>query len=132
VKTKVIKVRDWKELERHRLSAEYPDLTPAGREQMRASLKEHGIISDRRIMLFEGKVLDGWQLYQACIEEDIEPQFQELPKRIDRPRSWRFRTTAVAMKTWTQSCAVPRCGASEWWLPGSRDKVCGRLQGKKG
>jgi hypothetical protein len=75
---KTIKIRNWKKLDRHSLSGEYPDLTPAGREQMRASLKEHGIVGDRKITLFEGKVLDGWQLYQACIEEDIEPQFQEL------------------------------------------------------
>jgi hypothetical protein len=76
-------MKNWKQLERHPLSAEYADLTPAGREQMRAGLREHGIIGDRRITLYEGKVLDGWQLYQACVDEDIEPKFQELPEGVD-------------------------------------------------
>ena len=58
-------------------------MPPSQRERMRADLKQYHIVGDRRITLHEGMVLDGWQLLQACIDEDIEPRFQELPKGMD-------------------------------------------------
>jgi transposase len=70
---------NWRDLKRHPLSAEYPDLPPEeGGNRMRAGLKEYGNIGDRRITLFKGMVLDGWQFLQACIYENLEPKFQEL------------------------------------------------------
>jgi hypothetical protein len=70
---------NWRDLKRHPLSAEYPDLPPEeGGNRMRAGLKEYGNIGDRRITLFEGMVLDGWQFLQACIYENLEPKFQVL------------------------------------------------------
>jgi transposase len=69
---------NWRDLKRQPLSAEYPDLPSEEGNRMRAGLKEYGNIGDRRITLFEGMVLDGWQLLQACICENLEPKFQEL------------------------------------------------------
>jgi hypothetical protein len=70
---------NWRDLKRHPLSAEYPDLPPEeGGNRMRAGLKEYGNIGDRRITLFKGMVLDGWQFHQACNYENLEPKFQEL------------------------------------------------------
>lgn len=66
------------QLERHPLSAEYPDITGRTWERYVANLREHGIVGDRKVTLCEGKVIDGWQLYRACLEAHIEPSFAEL------------------------------------------------------
>lgn len=73
-----MEVRYWKQLERHPLSAEYADLKGKPRELFLENLREHGIIEGRKIMLHEGKVLDGWQLYSGCVELEIKPDFKEL------------------------------------------------------
>jgi hypothetical protein len=81
-------IRYWKKLERHPLSQEYPDLPPATRERMRERLKQYGIILGRKIVLAsengkgKPKVLDGWQLLQACIDAEIKPDLIMLPKKI--------------------------------------------------
>src|ERR1700730_17599698 len=72
--------RTWKELERHPVSAAYPNLTGEGWARFVGELRKHGIIGERAITLHEGKVLDGWQLLRACIEADITPPFRELPQ----------------------------------------------------
>jgi hypothetical protein len=74
--------RDWRSLERHPLSAQYPDIIGRAWELYVQNLKENGIVGRRKITLYEGKVLDGWQLYRACLEVGIEPEFQELPEGI--------------------------------------------------
>jgi hypothetical protein len=79
VKTKAIETpNNWRDLKRHPLSAEYPDLLQDGAKRMCTGLKVHGNIGDRRITLFDGKVLDGWQFLKACNQENVEPRFQEL------------------------------------------------------
>lgn len=81
--------RQWRKIERHPLGAEYPDLSPAARERMVEGLRQHGVLNKRKITLHPDeadggklKVLDGWQLYQGCIEADVKPEFQPLPKSI--------------------------------------------------
>jgi hypothetical protein len=76
-------VHNWKQLERHPLSAEYPDLDPDAHKRMCDSLKKHGIVGDRHITIHEDMVLDGWQLFRACKDADIEPRFQVLPGGIE-------------------------------------------------
>ncbi len=68
----------WKDLERHPLSAEYPDITGRVREECIESLKRYGIINDRPIVIHEGKIIDGWQLLQWCKEADIAPHIVPL------------------------------------------------------
>jgi hypothetical protein len=70
----------WKELKRHPLSAEYPDLTGPAAERMLEGLKKHGILNDRRIVLHDGMVLDGWQFYQACIAANVKPETRNAPR----------------------------------------------------
>jgi hypothetical protein len=70
--------RTWKQLERHPLSAEYPDLSGRAWEQFVADLREHGIVGERKIVLHQGKVLDGWQLQRACVEAGVLPEYQVL------------------------------------------------------
>ena len=74
--------RYWRKLQRHPLSADYPDITGPAREKAVANLKTHGILGKRTITLFEGKILDGWQLHTWCIEAGVKPTYQNLPKGI--------------------------------------------------
>ena len=71
----------WKSLERHPLSAGYPDIDGVVWEQTLVNLKEFGIV-DREITIYEGKVLDGWQLQRACVLLDIKPSYKTLPEGI--------------------------------------------------
>ncbi len=73
-------VRYWKRLERHQLSAEYPDLSGAAAENMLDGIKRFGVLNKRPVTLHEGKVLDGWQMYTACVEANVKPTFQSVPK----------------------------------------------------
>jgi len=73
--------RFWKTLERHPLSWEYEDIAGVAWDNFVADLKQFGIL-DRKITLHDRQVLDGWQLLRACIECDLKPDFQGLPKRV--------------------------------------------------
>jgi hypothetical protein len=75
--------RNWKTLERHPLSADYVNIDGPAWDAFVGSLRVNGILNDRRITLYEGKVLDGWQLLRGCIEADITPKFQQLPEGVD-------------------------------------------------
>ena len=41
---------------------------------LKDSIAEHGQLND--ILIFEGKILDGWHRYQACIQLGIEPKIK--------------------------------------------------------
>jgi hypothetical protein len=73
---------DWEALERHPLSAQYPDLSGRAFKQLVQNLKEHGLVGRRKLTLYEGKVLDGWQLLRACRTAGVQPEFQPLPEGI--------------------------------------------------
>jgi hypothetical protein len=81
--------RFWRKLDRHPLSAEYPDISGPSWERFVANLKAVGIVGRRKVTLHPDdadggklKVLDAWQLYRGCLEADIKPDFQPLPKGI--------------------------------------------------
>jgi hypothetical protein len=75
---------DWKTLQRHPLSAQYPDISGKAWEQFVADLREHGVVNKRRIILHPAEalgprmIIDGWQLFKGCLEAGIEPQFENL------------------------------------------------------
>lgn len=73
-----VTVDNWKELKRHPLSAAYEDLKGRAWKSFVETVREHGVINSRCIMLHEGKVIDGWQLLRACVEADVEPWFEKL------------------------------------------------------
>jgi hypothetical protein len=77
-----ISVRDWKHLERHPLSATYPDIKGRAWRDFVENMREHGH-QGRQIVLYEGKVLDGWQFQRACAELDIKPTYIGLPEGSD-------------------------------------------------
>jgi hypothetical protein len=76
---------NWKELERHPLSAAYKDIGGTAWKRFKEDLKKHGIVNGRCVTLHEGKVFDGWQLQRACVEADIEPEYRtlQLPEGMD-------------------------------------------------
>lgn len=71
-----------KQYERHPLSAKYDDITGDAWDDFVENARAKGTMG-RKIILHEGKVLDGWQLYRACLELGIEAEFADLPKGWD-------------------------------------------------
>lgn len=75
--------RNWRKCERHPLSAAYPDWTRDKHDTVVDSLKTIGNVTNRKIIMHEGLVLDGWQFLQACIEADHKPPFARLKRGAD-------------------------------------------------
>ncbi len=69
---------DPKLLERHPVSAEFPDLPATGTSTLAADMKLNG--QREPALLFEGKVADGWQRRCAGIEAGLELRCVDLPK----------------------------------------------------
>lgn len=69
--------------ERHPLSAEYDDIEGKAWDDFVQGVREHGVINGRKIVLHDGKILDGWQLYRACVEIGAEVEFKTLADGID-------------------------------------------------
>lgn len=78
---------NWKSLERHHLSAEYADITGKAWELYLSNLQAVGNVNGRKVVLHEGKVLDGWQFQRACVELDSKPEYEKLPAGAD-PAVW--------------------------------------------
>ena len=58
-------------MERHQLSAAFPDMPDEDFEDLIHSIKEHG--QREPITVYENKILDGWHRYRACQQLDINP-----------------------------------------------------------
>ena len=63
-------------MERHPLSAAFPDMDEEDFLDLLSSIKAHG--QREPITVFEGQVLDGWHRYRACKELDISPMTTEF------------------------------------------------------
>src|SRR5262245_5437466 len=74
--------RLWKNLKRHPLSEPYPDIRGPAWDQFVADVSEHGILNDRKVTVHDGMILDGWQLYRSCVELNVKPKVQPLPKGL--------------------------------------------------
>ena len=78
----------WKTLTRHPLSAEYADIKGRAFDKLVSDLKECGIVGGRSVIVHEGMVIDGWQLYRACLAADVEPTFTTLALTGLTPEKW--------------------------------------------
>jgi len=58
--------------EQHPLSAKFSRMTPEAINAMADDIKSNGL--QHSILLFDGKVLDGWNRYQACLIAGINPR----------------------------------------------------------
>lgn len=67
-----------KQYEKHPSAGNFRVLTGAEWEVFKADIKENG--QRLPIFLFEGMILDGWNRYNACIENKQKPIFETLPK----------------------------------------------------
>ncbi len=117
-----LEIPSWKDLERHPLSAEYKNITGRAREECIASLKEHGILNNRPVIIHEEKVIDGWQFLGWCREADIKPEFQqlELPEGMTA-RQW-VRVTNDNRRQMSQYLVVERTTSRRIRVAKARDE----------
>ena len=59
-------------LEQHELSAKFSRMSPEALEAMAEDIKLNGL--QHSILLYEGKVLDGWNRYEACLKAGVNPR----------------------------------------------------------
>ena len=81
--TALTQPRPWQQLLRHPLSAQYEDLDGPMFEALCESIKKNGFDENHKIILYEGRILDGWQRQRACVKLGIRPIYDELPKGRD-------------------------------------------------
>ena len=66
-----------KQYERYEGSTVYPtDKGAIG--SLATSMRESGFLKSHPILLFDGKILDGWHRYQAALLAEVEPVFTEF------------------------------------------------------
>jgi ParB-like chromosome segregation protein Spo0J len=68
-------------LERHPLSANFPEMLPQEFQGLVDSIDDQGQIEP--VILYEGMVLDGWQRVLACRTFGILPKTALLPEGSD-------------------------------------------------
>lgn len=62
----------------HPIGKRIPAMTGEQFLALKANIKDNGFLKDEPIVLFEGKVLDGWHRYSACKELNIEPVYVQF------------------------------------------------------
>jgi len=62
-------------LEQHPIGQILPSMSAEERSSLRNDIVVNGLRIP--IVRYEGKILDGWHRYELCVEENIEPQFEE-------------------------------------------------------
>lgn len=70
-------------IERHPLSAAFPDMSAVEYSELLTSIRKIGI--QNPIVLYENMIIDGWHRYRASIELDIECPFIDLPENANPP-----------------------------------------------
>ena len=73
-------------LERHPLSAAWPAVEKEVSADLLKSIETHGIREP--IMIYEGRILDGWHRYTSCLKLGVACPSMEFPGRA---RSGRIR-----------------------------------------
>jgi hypothetical protein len=68
-------------IDRHPLSAAFPDMSREEYSELLDSVREIGI--QNPIVLFEDKIIDGWHRYRASVELDIECPAIDLSEEIN-------------------------------------------------
>jgi len=68
-------------IEFHEAANEFPLLDKDRLSELANDIEKNGLRES--IKLFKGKIVDGRNRYNACLEKGIEPEFQSLPDGID-------------------------------------------------
>jgi len=71
--------------EQHELSAAFPSMSDEARLALRDSIEDVGVLN--AVVLFEGKIIDGWHRYCAAREIGASCPTEELPADVD-PRAF--------------------------------------------
>lgn len=77
--------------ERHALSAHYPMMTPQEMASLEKRLLTEGFDETQEIVLYDGKVLDGWNRYQAALKVGVEPLFRNWEPADGTPLQYVLR-----------------------------------------
>ena len=102
-------------MERHELSAVFPDMSKEEYQGLVGDIRERGLIEP--CITYEGKVLDGWHRLQACKEVGVDVKTKELAAGRD-PRSWVLsRNLHRRSLTKTQRVAIA-LKLTAWRMPG--------------
>jgi ParB-like chromosome segregation protein Spo0J len=97
--------------ERHELNI-MPDLTGSEWLAFLASIKASGQVHP--ITIYQGKVLDGWQRYRACVRFGIEPVVKAFEgDDLDALHYWRSMNLVRAHYTRDQQAAI-QAGLEQW------------------
>lgn len=78
----------WIMLERRELSKVFAPFQKAeGNERIKRSIATHGYVEavGGPIVTLDGKILDGWSRYRACVELGIEPPLREWAGELGTP-----------------------------------------------
>jgi hypothetical protein len=73
----MLSVANWKQFRRHPLSEIFPDMSEVEFEMILTDMREHGYDQKQQVIMFEGKVIDGWNRFRAAIMTDRTPTFDE-------------------------------------------------------
>jgi len=60
----------------HPLANQFPMMSAPEFEALKADIEENGL--NDKILLFQGKILDGRNRYQACLDVGIEPEYEDF------------------------------------------------------
>ena len=76
--------RQWRKLKRHPLSAQYADIKGRAWTKFVENLRARGNVQQRKIMLYEGQIIDGWQFHRAHVEIGRPGDYRmlRLPKGV--------------------------------------------------
>lgn len=73
----MIDLSKWRQLQRHPLSAIFGDMAEAEFAELCNDMTEHGFDEKCRVVMYEGKVLDGWHRQRAAVITHKQPHYEE-------------------------------------------------------
>lgn len=104
--------------EQHELSAAFPSMPEGDLQALAQDIKENGLHSP--IVLYQGKVLDGWHRVGACSRAGVNIRAIEYkgknPVAFVKSHNWHRRHMTESQKAMTQ------VRLSEWREPGRQNK----------
>ena len=71
----------WRDWQRHELGAVFHDMSIVEFESLKRDIETNGQLHP--IIMYQGKVLDGWHRFRACRDLGVEPIIQPLPAGRD-------------------------------------------------
>ena len=74
--------------ERHSLSNPFGEADQSDFDEIILSMRTRGYDESHPIVLFEGKILDGWHRYLAAKRVGIEPEFREFVGSLEEARTF--------------------------------------------